>query len=214
MTIDDYLKLVQILFYITGGTVALLTFVSAKKGLLNPINTEYHKIAFVKIKELSEILLSEFDPKSENYWAKDDPLEKYFKEVHEIFEKNKEQILKSKEFPMGRPTPRAFDRLADIIREIKSEPFLPSEIREIVVKHLESRTEMSFSIQMEELDKYFKELVNGKYQGDLKYNYAIVHNRINDRMYKNGCGISQVEEQIHEVRLAIQKYLKKYDPLK
>lgn len=214
MTIEDYLKLVQILFYLTGGIITVLTFLIAKKGLLNPINTEYHKIAFVKIKELSEVLLSEFDPKSENYWAKDNLLEEYFKEVHDIFEKNKEQILKTKKFPMGRPSPRGFDRLTDIIREIKSEPFLPSEIRNIIVEHLEVRTKKSFSIQMEELDKYFNELANGKYQGELKHNYAFVHNRINDRMYKSDCGISQVEEQIHEVRLEIQKYLKKYDPLK
>ncbi len=158
--------------------------------------------------------MSEFDPKSENYWAKDDPLEKYFKEVHEIYQKNKEQILKEKVFPMGKPSPKSFDRLTDIVTRIKSEPFLPAEIRKIVIEHLESRTNKSFSIHMEELDKYFNELVNGKHQGDLKYNHAIVHNRINDRMYKSGCGISQVEEQIHEVRLAIQKYLKKYDPIK
>ncbi len=214
MTIDDFLKVAQILFYLTAAIIAILTFLSAKKGLLNPINTEYHKIAFVKIKELSEELLSEFDPKSENYWAKDDPLKNYFKEVHAIYEKNKDQILKQKKFPIGKPSPRSFDRLTNIITKIKSEPFLPAEIREIIVSHLESRTTKIFSIHIEELDKYFDELVNGKYQGELNYNHAIVHNRINDRMYKAGCGISQVEEQIHTVRLAIQKYLKRYDPIK
>jgi hypothetical protein len=214
MTLDEFLNVFQILFYVTVGTVAVLTFLSAKKGLLNPINTEYHKIAFGKIEKLSDDLLSEFDPKSDNYWCKDDPLDKFFEEIHDIFNKNKAQILKDKEFMMGLPSPRSFERLTETITKIKSEPFLPKEIRQQVVKHLETRTKKMFSIHMEETDKYMKELANGKYQGELKYNRGMVHNRINDRMYKSDCGISQVEEQVHEVRLFIQDYLGKYDPFK
>lgn len=83
-----------------------------------------------------------------------------------------------------------------------------------MVEHLETRTNKMLSIHIEEIDKYMNELANGRYLGDLKNNWAFVHNRINKKMYQNNCGISQVEEQVHQVRLDIQTYLKKYDPIK
>lgn len=214
MTPDEILKIVQIAFYITVGILAVLTFLSAKKGLLNTINTEYHKRAFDKIENLSQALLSEFDPKSDDYWANGDPLREFLKETHKIFEKNKEQILKDKVFHSGIPSPRSFDRLQGIIRRVKSDPFVPKEIRNQVTAHLENRSKKMFSIHMEEIRKYLKELANGKHGTDYEINSAIVHNRINDKLYKNNCGISQVEEQVHEVRLFIQSYLEKFNPLK
>lgn len=107
MTLDDCLKIVQILFYVSAGTIAVLTFLSAKKGLLNPINTEYHKRAFEKIEHLSDDLLSEFDPTSDNYWAKEDPLKEFLEEIHDVFNKNKVQILKDKKFVYGQPIPKS-----------------------------------------------------------------------------------------------------------
>ena len=129
MTIDEVLKLIQILFYIIAGTLGILTYLSAKKGLLNTVNTEYHKRAFDKIESLSQELLSEFDPKPENQWANGDNLKDFLKETHETFEKNKEQILKTKEFHSGIQMPKVFNRLQGIVQGIKSDPFLPKEIR-------------------------------------------------------------------------------------
>lgn len=214
MTLDEILKIVQIVFYITAGVVAVLTFISAKKGLLNTVNTEYHKRVFDKIDDLSQELLSEFDPESDNYWVKGDPLQNFFKEIHETFRKNKEQILKDKEFHSGVPSPRSFDRIQRIVLKVKSDPFVPKEIRNKVIAHLEERSQKLFSIHMDEIRKYLKELAHGKHGDDYELNSSIVHNRINDRLYKNNCGISQIEEQVHEVRLFIQGYLDKFNPLK
>lgn len=138
--VDAILKIIQILFYVTAAIIAVLTYLSAKKGLLNTVNTEYHKRAFDKIESLSEELLSEFDPKSDDWWAKDDLLKKFLKETHEKFEKNKDAILKAKEFNSGIPSPKSFDRLVGIVRRIKSDPFVPKEIRDNVVLHLENRS--------------------------------------------------------------------------
>jgi len=214
MTIDEILKLVQITFYVVAGTLGILTYLSAKKGLLNTVNTEYHKRAFDKIENLSQELLSEFDPKSENYWANGDTLKDFLKETHEVFEKNKEQILKKKEFHSGIRMPKVFDRLQAIVQGIKSDPFLPKEIRNEVIKHLENRAEKIFGIHIDEINKHLQDLANGKYEGNYEHVSALVHNRINDKLYENNCGISQVEEQVHDIRLFIQKYLENFNPLK
>ena len=67
---DSVLKFVQILFYLTAGFVAILTYIKAKSGLLNTINTEYHKKVIDRLSALSEDLFSEFDHESDNYWAR------------------------------------------------------------------------------------------------------------------------------------------------
>lgn len=43
MTLDTLLKVAQISFYLIASTIAILTYIKAKKGLLNTINSEYHK---------------------------------------------------------------------------------------------------------------------------------------------------------------------------
>src|SRR5258708_11861837 len=40
VSLDGLVKIIQILFYLAGGTVAVLTFRSARIGLLNSVNTE------------------------------------------------------------------------------------------------------------------------------------------------------------------------------
>jgi hypothetical protein len=37
----DVLKIVQIVFYTIAGIVAILTYLAARRGLLNTVNTEY-----------------------------------------------------------------------------------------------------------------------------------------------------------------------------
>ncbi|HRF81064.1 MAG TPA: hypothetical protein PL070_13365 [Flavobacteriales bacterium] len=212
--LESISKIIQILFYLTAATVAVLTYLSAKKGLLNTVNTEYHKRAFDKIETLSQELLSEFDSTSEHWWAKDDSTRKFLDEIHEIFKKNKVEILKNKEFHSGVPSPKSFIRLTGIVRRIKSDPFVPKEIRDNVVLHLENRANKMLEIQIHEIRKYLDELANGKHGDDYSLNAAIVHNRINDNLYKSNCGISQVEEQVHQIRFFIQSYLEKFNPLK
>lgn len=70
LSIDDILKIVQIGFYITVATITVLTYRSAKNGLLNTVNTEYQKKVIAKLEELSNELGSEIDSTSPNYWAK------------------------------------------------------------------------------------------------------------------------------------------------
>jgi hypothetical protein len=48
----------------------------------------------------------------------------------------------------------------------------------------------------------------------LEHNHGWVHNNINQQLYDRGCGISQIEEAVHQIRLDIKTYLEKFNPLK
>jgi hypothetical protein len=200
------------MFYITAGTLAILTYISAKRGLLNTVNTEYHERAMDKLQEISEFLISEFDMSSENYWVKDKDLSEILEEINENFEKNKEEILKTGEYFPGIPINPRYERLSNWIERIKSDPFVPKKVREAIVLHLDKRANTLIKIHLEEIRKYCEDLAKGKYSNDFKINTAIVHNIINNRLYKEDCGISQIQTQVHDVRNFIQIYLESFNP--
>ena len=41
--LDDIVKIIEVLFYVSTGTVAVLTFLSARKTILQPMKTEVFK---------------------------------------------------------------------------------------------------------------------------------------------------------------------------
>lgn len=211
---DTVLKIFQIGFYITGSVIAILTFIKAKNGLLNSVNTEYQKRVMDRLAALSDELYSEFDPSSETYWGKDDPVKDVLDRLHEEIRPYKHEIITKKEIFPGNPTPESFRNLTIYLDKLKSDPFIPASIREKVVSNLETRTQTMFSAYMQELDSYKEGLKEGKYWEDLDMNHVWIHNKINQRMYDNGVGISQVQDAAHQVRLAIQEHLENFNPIK
>lgn len=116
--------------------------------------------------------------------------------------------------PPGVRMPSKFSELSNFISKTKSDPFIPREIRQKVVDLLEKRTQTMFVSFMEELEQYKEGLKAGKYWDNLDTNHHWFHNKILDRMYKNGCGVSQVEEAAHKIRDDIQQYFESFDPLR
>ena len=64
---DIAVKIFQSLFYIIASTVAIMTYLKAKDGLLNSVNTEYQKKVMEKLTQLSEEIIDEFDFSSETH---------------------------------------------------------------------------------------------------------------------------------------------------
>ncbi|WP_157974634.1 hypothetical protein [Lewinella sp. IMCC34183] len=205
----------QSVFFIVTSILAYLTYSNAKKGLLNPVNTEYHKRAFDHIENLSSFLIAEFDPESSDYWANKGFSDDGLDEINKVFKEHKLEILKAGEFRGGIRTPNSFTRINNKIKKIKSEPFLPSEIRDKVVGYLELRSNTMLKVYLDEVKNYRDELANGK-MGDQNFeiNNAIVYNRITQRLYKEGFGVSQVEDEVQQLRMFIQNYLHSFNPYK
>jgi len=197
----------------------VLTYLKAKKGLLNTINTEYQKRALLKVEEISNFLISEFDNDSDFHWSKNRSVDTSVLQMINMIDKRKPHDLeiKEKRWHGGIPINPNTERIKNWVDKVKSDPFVPNAIRKIVVDYLEDRVNLMRSIELEELRKFGDSLITDpdKYLSkDKDHVCAIIHNLINNRQYESGCGISQVEEKTHEIRFKIQKYYEKYDPIK
>lgn len=217
LIIDNTLKIVQMLFYITVASVTILTYKSAKNGLLNTVNTEYQKKVIDKLEEISIELSSEFDPISPNYWPKSKPINDMISKINENFERNKDYILEIGEYPFGIIVPSNIARLTTFVSKIKSDPFLSKEIREVIVELLGKRTQITMKIYQCELEIYAESLVYGvdpfKTDGqDTRFDE--IHNLIVEKLNEEGCDITTTEATINKIRSYIQIYLESFNPVK
>lgn len=135
-------------------------------------------------------------------------------EIQKTFEEHKTHILEEGDFEDGVPVSSDYERLNALVTRVKSDPFIPKEIRDYVTTHLENRANKIMSIHFTEIRGYMKELAQGKFGKDYSHDKAVVHNRINSLLHENNCGIDQVEQQVHQIRLFIQQYLEGFNPLK
>jgi hypothetical protein len=214
MSLEDALRLVQILFYVLTGTLAVLTYRNAIRGLLNPVNTEYQKRVMDRLKELADELADEFDPNSPNYWAKQHYYMEAVDRINETFTNHKDTIVQSRTWPFGVPLTEDYQRLDNLVRTIKSDPFIPHNIRELVVELLEQRCAIIGQVTYSELQSYQLALVSGSATDPLDRYEAEVHNNIISELNRRGCSMSDIEGEVDKIRYAIQNYFESFNPLR
>jgi hypothetical protein len=209
----DVLKIVQIGFYTIAAMVAILTYRAARRGLLNTVNTEYQKRVIDRLQKLSEDLYSEFDPLSETYWPKVRAVHDAVEEINGVFERNQDQILAERKYLYGIPITKDVRRLRQLLAPAVSDPFIPDEIRSAVVDLLENRIQVLGSLYSDEFEKYSNDLAKGKHEPftDLD-DVNKIHNRIVEQQRLRGCGIAQIEEEVHGIRALIQDYFDSFNP--
>ena len=212
-TLDSALKVTQIAFYIIASAVAVLTYRAAKRGLLNTVNTEYQKRVMDRLQRLSEDLYSEFDPSSPAHWSKMRPVHDAIEGINEVFFRWKDDILAAKAYHYGTPYPADVQRLDTLLHPLRSDPFIPENIREMVVDLVENRLQVMSGIYHTEFERYADRLAKGK-QTPLTALDDVnkVHNRIVEQMRTHGCGITQIEVEIHRIRGLIQDYFEAFNP--
>lgn len=213
LSLDEAAKLAQSAFYVVGGVVAILTYRSAKRGLLNTVNTEYQKRVMDRLHSLCEELHAEFDPESPAYWGKEDPLNPVVAEINSTFTANREGILKTGVFEDGILVSADWSRLHRLLNKIKSDPFIPKQVRDRVVDLLEARVSTLSDAYGEVMEDYMQSLAQGRHIDTLDDNRHWLHNNINKLCYERGCGVSQIEEEVHDIRLFVQRYLESFNPL-
>jgi len=155
---DLALKIFQIGFYVTASVIAVLTFVKAKNGLLNSVNTEYQKKVMERLSDLSE----EFDFSSANHWSKNKALDEVLERIHEYAAENKHEILTGKAGFAGVPLPQRQLEMMASLERIKSDPFIPSRIRGKLVDILERRISSTFEAYHSVIKDYQDDLAKGK----------------------------------------------------
>lgn len=86
--------LLPLVFYVVASIITILTYLKAKDTLLNTVNTEYQKKVIGRLEELAKELGSEFDSKSSNYWARQNPIREFVSEINEVYAEQKGAIEK------------------------------------------------------------------------------------------------------------------------
>lgn len=209
----DILKIVQICFYTIAAFVAILTYRAARRGLLNTAYTEYQKRVMDRLQKLSEDLYSEFDPSSETYWPKVRAVHEAIEEINEVFERNRDEILAERKYYYGAPVTKDVERLRRLLDPVISDPFIPDEIRSAVVDLLDNRVQVLGSLYFDEFEKYSNNLAKGKHEPFTELDDVNkIHNKIVEQQRLRGCGIGQIEEEVHEIRALIQDYFDSFNP--
>ena len=214
INLDDVLKVAQIAFYLAGTTVAVLTYVKAKNGLLNAVNTEYKKRVMDRLAEVARDLLEEYDFDSAKHWSRVDSVKQVLAQLHENIAPHKEKILETGQIDSGIPMSSKAVELFRMANVIRSDPFIPRPLRDRLVDFFQMRFDVMTSVYIEEIGWYKDRLKEGKYWDTLETNRHWFHNRILGKLMERGCGISQIEEEVHQLRDAIQKYFDQFDPIK
>lgn len=213
--IDAILKITQTGFYIVGATIAVLTYRAAKKGLLNTVNTEFHKRVIETLSTINDELYSEFDMTSDRYWGKDNNGGEFFRRLNEEIQRNRHEIITRSEgdFPIGIPVTKLQVRLQGLIAKYRADPFIPEVIRVSVLRLIQGRLSASHESNEFAAREYVRYLSSADRWRNLEGNEGWVLNRENGRMYELGFGLSQVELKVDEIRTAMQLYFSGFDPL-
>lgn len=211
---DIAVKIFQIVFYITASVVAVLTFIKAKNGLLNSVNTEYQKKVMERLALLADELWDEFDFSSENHWSKDGTLSEVLENIHEYALKNKHEILTGKKGFLGVPLPKKQIEMMAMVEKLKTDPFIPEKIRSKLVLLLDERLSSTLNAYQTVIGEYQKDLSAGRKWNNFEENKSFISNDIVSIMSKNGLAIPKLQEAIHETRLDIQRYYESFNPIK
>jgi len=99
------------------------------------------------------------------------------------------------------------------LESLISDPFVPDNIRESVVDLLETRLDVLQSIYIAEFEQYERELAEGKHGPWTKFeDVGALHNRIVGKQRLQGCGVDQIESDVHDIRGLIQDYFDSFNP--
>jgi hypothetical protein len=213
LTLDNVQKGAQVAFFFTTGVLAVQTYRKAKNGLLNSVNTEYQKRVMDRLKELSDDLFAEFDSESESHWSKQSSAKDCINEINEVFERHKESVLASGKWYFGYLVTGDIQRLTKLLAPLESDPFVPKQIRDVVTTFLKDRLDVMRGIYFATFEKYASDLAKGRRSPatDLDSQNAI-HNKLVEQLNQKGCGVTQIEQEVHEIRQAIQKHFESFIP--
>lgn len=216
--LGDALKIVQIAFYTVAGFIAVLTYLAARKAWLTPTNTEYQKRVMDRLAKLSEELYAEFDQNSPTHWASARAIHSAVKEISATFVRNRDEALAAKKWYYGTPVAKNLSRLRDLLHPLRSDPFIPENIRAAVIDLLENRLHVMDGLYLNEFEKYADGLAKGKHEpldeddGEDLEKINKIHNRIIDHLNEQGCGITAIENAVHDIRGHIQDYFDAFSP--
>lgn len=178
---------------------------AASTAAPSPTHTEYQKRVIDRLAKLSDELYGEFNPASEQYLTGHHGLQEALALIHTDFERHKKAILAAGEWEGWVILPRDTLRIETILEPVRSDPFIPDNIRKAVVDLMERRLEAFSEISHEQLIAYRNALARGEIE-PAEQNWLPIINQINKEMARRDCGPGHVEAAVHEIRRLIKEY--------
>jgi hypothetical protein len=211
--LDFVLKVAQLVFYTSGILVAWLTYRSARRGLLNTVNTEYQKRVIERLAEVSAGLWAEFDREGESlFYQFTCEVRDRVPKINAAWRDGERSESFAARMMIGGKT-EFVGHLFDFATKSDSDPFLPAYIRNEVVTFLRDRAWATWNVTTEQLEAYRQALDSGDLQPE-----DVHATRIRDTVLNNletrGFALPQATEEIVRLRNLIQAHLESYDPLR
>ncbi len=207
-------KFAQISFFAVTGVLAVRTYLSARRGLLNSVNTEYYKKVIATLDEIMRELRSEFDPEDPNYWKKAKSVEYFARESVNKAESYKLQLLSHPVGSQTIPFAECYDekRILRLIVLYKNDPFIPNEIRSYLLKMLDDRRLGITRTNLNAIRRFHSFVKENK--GDVHFrsiDYQLAQSILTE-MTEQGCNYNQIEQKVDEFRSQVQGFFSRFDP--
>ncbi|MDF2873370.1 MAG: hypothetical protein K0R22_53 [Sporomusa sp.] len=214
--LDDVLKITQICFYVGTMILGIRTFIYAKKNIKNTVHLEYQKKVIIRLDEIANALFREFDVESEVYWHKTHNFDNNIKWIDAIYEQTKQVAPESERLPLVPLYDSLSDQyLSSLFMKVKSDPFIPEDIRRTIVAYLEDRIEVTRKVYFNTYQKYRTELANGRFEKSSPLErHALFNSWAMVELHEKGYGIRDTEKKVNSIRFKIREYFEKYNPIK
>jgi hypothetical protein len=159
MQLSTIAQIVQIAFWLVAAVLAVLTYRSAKRGLLNTVRTEYMKRVMDRLADVSNELAAEFDPESPRFWTNNRFAEELVGSVHEEYAAvGRETYSTRSQFDGGYRATTEQRRQGAFWERIRTDPFIPRPLRTKIVAHLSNRHDRTGLIYKQKVNEYRKHL--------------------------------------------------------
>jgi hypothetical protein len=165
---------------------------------------EYQRRVTDRLAKLSDDLYSEFNPASEDYLKDHCGLQDALALIHNDFLLYKDEILAAGEWTGWVILPSDTLRFQRILEPVRSDPFVPDQIRKVVVELLGPRLDAFSEVSGELLHEYRNALASGEIT-PRDDNWIAIMNRMNAELAQRNCSPGQVEMAVHDIREMIQQ---------
>lgn len=211
--VDTLLKFIQIAFYGSGICVAWLTYLSAKRGLLNTVNTEYQKRVIERLAEVSKTLWDEFDTSGDSlFYRFTTEMRERARKINQLWQANDPFESYEARALLGTHI-ELLDHLWTLIVKWESDPFLPAHIRHEICASLRDRAEAVRKVAWAHLHDH----LNGLRDGTISPSEESAHrlrSAVLDHLEEAGYALIPTQEELIRLRNLVQAHLQSYDPLR
>ncbi len=213
MSSELVLRYLQIAFYASAIAVAWLTYWSAKRTLLNSVNTEYQKRVLDRLAEVSRRLWDEeHDREGGTLYTE------FLAEIRERASKVSTAVVEGADFETWEyrlligGAPAFVNHLFRLATLWETDPFLPRHLRIPICDFLCERGQALWDASTETLTAHHNSLTGGSIQpGEAASREARA--KAIEIAEGKGFGARQSEERLKEIRHNIQIYLESFNPL-